>query len=87
MESIKIRNFYGLRILEQIHKARNFISKITYNSPIYNKLEFDEIPQNLKFFPPNFWKSNIERGNLFFKKKKLSYKKHKGRLLFLLSFI
>ena len=44
MESIKIRNFYGLRILEQIHRARSFISKITYNSPIYNKLEFDEIP-------------------------------------------
>ena len=82
MESIKIRNFYGLRILEQIHKARNFISKITYNSPIYNKLEFDEIPQNLKFFPPNFWKGNIERGNLFFKKKNFHTKNTKGDFFF-----
>ena len=56
MESIKIRNFYGSRILEKIHKTRSFISKIIYSFPFYSKLDLDETPRNISAFPPNFWK-------------------------------
>lgn len=71
MESIKIRNFYGQRILEKMQKVKSFFSKINYFSPLYNKLQLDEIAQNLEIFPPNLWKSDIERGKVFLKKKKL----------------
>ena len=84
MESIKIRNFYSSRIIEKIQKVRSFISKITYNSSIYNKLEFDETPQNLEFFPPNFWRGDIENGNLFLKKGNFNPKKIKDDFFFII---
>lgn len=82
MESIKIRNFYGQRILEKMQKVKSFFSKINYFSPLYNKLQLDEIAQNLEIFPPNLWKSDIERGKVFLKKKNLDNINIKDELFF-----
>ena len=43
MTSLKIRNFYFERFIEKIKKTKFFISKIFYNSPIYGKLNLEEL--------------------------------------------
>ena len=43
MTSLKIRNFYFQRFIEKIKKTKFFISKIFYNSPIYGKLNLEEL--------------------------------------------
>ena len=48
MAPIKIRNFYFQRFFEKLKKIKSFISKIFYNSPIYGKLNFDEIIKVIK---------------------------------------
>ena len=82
MESIKIRNFYGSRILEKIHKTRSFISKIICSSPFYNKLDLDETPRNISVFPPNFWKGDTKRGRSFLKTKNFNIKNIKNDFFF-----
>jgi len=75
MTSVKIRNFYFERFVERLKKTKFIISKIFYNSPIYGKLNFDEI-SNYKEIPmPNLWKGNIEKIKIFLKNKIPSNKK------------
>ena len=69
MEPVKIRNFYSARFLEKIKKIKNFISNISYNSPIYGKLNLEEIPKNLEVNPPNLWVGEKGKGKNFLKKK------------------
>ena len=82
MESIKIRNFYGARTLDKMQKIRSFTSKIIYNLPIFNKLDLDELPKNLKIIPPNLWKGDIESGKNFLKKKNFHIKNKKSNEFF-----
>ena len=69
METIKIRNFYGARFFQKIKKIKQIISNISYRFPFYNKLDFEEIPVTLNFLPPNFWKGDIEKGEIFLNNK------------------
>ena len=84
MESIKIRNFYGSRILEKVHKTRSFISKIICSSPFYNKLDLDETPRNVTVVPPNFWKGDTKRGKSFLKTKNFNIKNIKDDFFFII---
>ena len=82
MTSVKIRNFYFERFVERLKKTKFIISKIFYNSPIYGKLNFDEI-SNYKEIPmPNLWKGNIEKIKLFLKNKIPSNKKKEDPFFF-----
>ena len=49
MTPIKIRNFYFQRFVEKLKKIKFLISKIFYNSPIYGKLNFNEISNWTKY--------------------------------------
>jgi len=69
MEPVKIRNFYSARILEKIKKIKNLISNISYHSPVYGKLNLEEIPKKLEITPPNLWLGEKEKGKFFLKKK------------------
>ena len=62
MEPVKIRNFYSARILEKIKKIKNLISNISYHSPVYGKLNLEEIPKKLEITPPNLWLGEKEKG-------------------------
>ena len=75
MTSVKIRNFYFERFVERLKKTKFIISKIFYNSPIYGKLNFDEISNYTEIPMPNLWKGNIEKIKIFLKNKIPSNKK------------
>ena len=53
MTSLKIRNFYFERFIEKIKKTKFFISKIFYNSPIYGKLNLEELTHYTDVVLPN----------------------------------
>ena len=67
MASVKIRNFYFQRFLEKIKKTKFFISKIFYNSPVYGKLNLDELPNYNNILLPNLWKGDLDKIKDFLK--------------------
>ena len=82
MTSVKIRNFYFERFVEKLKKTKFIISKIFYNSPIYGKLNFDEISSYKEIPMPNLWKGNIEKIKIFLKNKIPSNKKKEDPFFF-----
>ncbi len=82
MTSVKIRNFYFERFVERLKKTKFIISKIFYNSPIYGKLNFDEIPNYTETPMPNLWEGNIEKIKIFLKNKIPSNKKTEDPFFF-----
>jgi len=69
MSLIKIRNFYFQRFIEKLKKIKFIISKIFYNSPIYGKLNFDELSNYTEIVIPNLWEGDIEKIKNFLKYK------------------
>ena len=69
MSSIKIRNFHFQRFIENLKRFKFFISKIFYNSPIYGKLNFDELPNEAEIVLPNLWGGDLEKIKSFLKTK------------------
>ena len=69
MTSLKIRNFYFERFIEKIKKTKFFISKIFYNSPIYGKLNLEELTHYTDVVLPNLWEDDIEKIKNFLKRK------------------
>ena len=61
MTSLKIRNFYFQRFIEKIKKTKFFISKIFYSSPIYGKLNLEELTHYTDVVLPNLWEDDIEK--------------------------
>ena len=55
MSSVKIRNFYFQRFIEKIKKIKFFILKIFYNSPVYGKLNLEELTSYTDIILPNLW--------------------------------
>ncbi len=82
MTSVKIRNFYFERFVERLKKTKFIISKIFYNSPIYGKLNFDEISNYTEIPMPNLWEGNIEKIKIFLKNKIPSNKKTEDPFFF-----
>ena len=75
MKSIKIRNFYIQRFIEKIKKIKFFISKISYNSPIYGKLNFEKLTTHPEIAIPNLWEVDLEKIKKFLKSKPPDNKK------------
>ena len=75
MTSLKIRNFYFQRFIEKIKKTKFFISKIFYNSPIYGKLNLEELTHYTEVVLPNLWEDDIEKIKNFLKWKVPNNKK------------
>ena len=69
MASIKIRNFHFQRFIENLKRFKFFISKIFYNSPIYGKFNFDELPNEAEIVLPNLWGGDLEKIKSFLKTK------------------
>tara|TARA_Y100000590_G_scaffold72611_1_gene79826 strand:+ start:1683 stop:3278 length:1596 start_codon:yes stop_codon:yes gene_type:complete len=69
MNQVKIRNFYFQRIFEKLKKIKTFVSKISYNSPIYGKLNFEEIANLSEITMPNLWEGDSEKVKNFLKTK------------------
>ena len=82
MTSVKIRNFYFERFVEKLKKTKFIISKIFYSSPIYGKLNFDEISNYNEIPMPNLWKGNIEKIKIFLNNKIPSNKKKEDPFFF-----
>ena len=74
MDQIKIRHFYFQRFIEKIKKIKFLIAKVFYNSPIYGKLNFDELLNNTDIFIPHLWKANVDKIKIFLKQKAPSNK-------------
>ena len=86
MKSIKIRNFYIQRFIEKIKKIKFFISKISYNSHIYGKLNFEKLTTHPEIAIPNLWEVDLEKIKKFLKSKLPDNKKTKDPFFFLFSF-
>tara|TARA_B100000686_G_C16772576_1_gene966221 strand:+ start:673 stop:2274 length:1602 start_codon:yes stop_codon:yes gene_type:complete len=69
MASVKIRNFYFQRFVEKIKKTKFLISKVFYNSPVYGKLNLDELTNYTDVTLPNLWGGDIEKIKDFLKHK------------------
>ena len=69
MNSVKIRNFYFQRFVEKLKKIKFLISKVFYNSPIYGKLNFHELPNDTEIIMPNLWEGDIEKIKIFLQNK------------------
>ena len=82
MTPIKIRNFYFQRFVEKLKKIKFLISKIFYNSPIYGKLNFNEISNYTEIVMPNLWEGDIEKIKNFLKNKVPNNKKTKDPFFF-----
>ena len=82
MTPIKIRNFYFQRFVEKLKKIKFLISKIFYNSPIYGKLNFNEISNYIEIVMPNLWEGDIEKIKNFLKNKVPNNKKTKDPFFF-----
>ena len=82
MKSIKIRNFYIQRFIEKIKKIKFFISKISYNSPIYGKLNFEKLTTHPEIAIPNLWEVDLEKIKKFLKSKPPDNKKTKDPFFF-----
>ena len=82
MTPIKIRNFYFQRFIEKLKKIKFLISKIFYNSPIYGKLNFNEISNYIEIVMPNLWEGDIEKIKNFLKNKVPNNKKTKDPFFF-----
>ena len=82
MTPIKIRNFYFQRFIEKLKKIKFLISKIFYNSPIYGKLNFNEISNYIEIVMPNLWEGDIEKIKNFLKNKVPNNKKTKDTFFF-----
>ena len=82
MTSLKIRNFYFQRFIEKIKKTKFFISKIFYNSPIYGKLNLEELTHYTDVVLPNLWEDDIEKIKNFLKWKVPNNKKTKDPFFF-----
>ena len=82
MTSLKIRNFYFQRFIEKIKKTKFFISKIFYNSPIYGKLNLEELTHYTDIVLPNLWEGDIEKIKKFLKCKVPNNKKTKDPFFF-----
>ena len=82
MTPIKIRNFYFQRFIEKLKKIKFLISKIFYNSPIYGKLNFNEISNYTEIVMPNLWEGDIEKIKNFLKNKVPNNKKTKDPFFF-----
>ena len=82
MTPIKIRNFYFQRFIEKLKKIKFLISKIFYNSPIYGKLNFNEISNYIEIVMPNLWEGDIEKIRNFLKNKVPNNKKTKDPFFF-----
>ena len=76
MNQVKIRNFYFQRIFEKLKKIKTFVSKISYNSPIYGKLNFEEIANLSEITMPNLWEGDSEKVKNFLKTKVPKNKKN-----------
>ena len=87
MESIKIRNFFFERFINKIKKIKLFISKIFYNSPVYGKLNFEELTSYTDIVVPNLWEGDVEKIKNFLNWKVPNNKKNKDPFFFLFSFI
>ena len=61
MSSSKIRNFYVQRFIEKIKNINFLVSKIFYNSPVYGKLNFEEIGSYADVVIPNLWEGDVEK--------------------------
>ena len=82
MESIKIRNFFFERFINKIKKIKLFISKIFYNSPIYGKLNFEELTSYTDIVVPNLWEGDVEKIKNFLNWKVPNNKKTKDPFFF-----
>ena len=82
MTPVKIRNFYFQRFIEKLKKIKFIISKIFYNSPIYGKLNFDELTNYTEITMPNLWEGDIEKIKNFLKNKIPNNKKNKDPFFF-----
>ena len=82
MTAVKIRNFYFERFVERLKKIKFIISKIFYNSPIYGKLNFDELTNYTEITMPNLWEGDIEKIKNFLKNKIPNNKKNKDPFFF-----
>ena len=69
MTSTKIRNFYFQRAVEKLKKIKFLLSKFFYSSPIYGKLNFDEISSFKELIIPNLWNGDVEKIKIFLKDK------------------
>ncbi|PPR37944.1 MAG: hypothetical protein CFH26_00406 [Alphaproteobacteria bacterium MarineAlpha6_Bin4] len=69
MTSTKIRNFYFQRSVEKLKKIKFLLSKFFYSSPIYGKLNFDEISSFKELIIPNLWNGDVEKIKIFLKDK------------------
>ena len=82
MTPVKIRNFYFQRFIEKLKKIKSSISKIFYNSPIYGKLNFDELSNVAEISMPNLWEGDIEKIKSFLKNKVPSNSNEKNLFFF-----
>ena len=82
MSSTKIRNFYVQRFIEKIKNINFLVSKIFYNSPVYGKLNFEEIGSYADVVIPNLWEGDVEKMKDVLKWKNPSNKKTKDPLFF-----
>ena len=67
MSSVKIRNFYFQRFIDKIKKIKFFILKIFYNSPVYGKLNLEELTSYTNIILPNIWRGNPKKIKAFLK--------------------
>ena len=82
MTPIKIRKFYFQRFIEKLKKIKLLVSKIFYNSPVYGKLNFNEISNHIEIVMPNLWEGDIEKIKNFLKNKVPNNKKTKDPFFF-----
>jgi len=82
MASVKIRNFYFQRFVEKIKKTKFLISKIFYNSPVYGRLNLDELTNYTDVTLPNLWGGDIEKIKDFLKRRIPSNKDTKDPFFF-----
>ncbi len=78
MSSIKIRNFFLQRLINNIKQTKYLFSKLFYNSPIYGKLNFEESFNNFDINLPNLWKGDTEKTKNFLKSKIPNNKNNKS---------
>ena len=83
MSSVKIRNFYFQRFIEKIKKIKFFISKIFYSSPVYGKLNLEELTNYTDIVLPNLWEGNTEKIKDFLKWKIPNNKKTNDPFFFI----
>jgi len=83
MASVKIRNFYFQRFVEKIKKTKFLISKIFYNSPVYGRLNLDELTNYTDVTLPNLWGGDIEKIKDFLKRRIPSNKDTKDPFFFI----